>query len=139
MIAKGFPFYSMGSTGYVDVRDVTAILRLLSEKNIVGERYLVSSENVSYRDLFFEMADALKVKRPAIAITTWMAEVAWRLFALKKAFTGKESLISKSYARTSQRQMNYNNQKVKKDLQFDFIPVKEAIRFTAKAYLDQNA
>jgi dihydroflavonol-4-reductase len=139
MIAKSFPFYSTGSTGYVDVRDVTAILRLLSEKNISGERYLVSSENVSYRDLFFEMAYALKVQRPSIEITPWMAEVAWRLFAIKKAFTGKATLISKSYARTSQRQMNYNNQKVKKDLQFDFLPVKEAIHFTANAYLAQQA
>ena len=137
LIAKGFPFYSDGVTGYVDVRDVTGILRKLSDKKITGERYLLNSENISYQTLFTWIADFLNAKKPAMKITPWMSEVAWRLFAFKKLFTGKASLISKSYARTSQRKITYRNNKVCAFLDYKFIPIKEAVAFTAKAYLQR--
>lgn len=137
LIARGFPYYSEGITGYVDVRDVTGILRRLSDKKIIGERFLLNSENISYKDLFTWIAINLHVKKPSINVTPWMSEIAWRIFSLKKLFTGKASLISKSYSRNSQRKMMYRNNKICTLLGYKFIPVKDAIEFTAKAYLQR--
>lgn len=42
-------FYPGGSTGWVDVRDVAdAVLKCMTE-NFNGERFIVSSENISYK------------------------------------------------------------------------------------------
>lgn len=138
LIAKGFPFYSEGSTGYIDVRDVSEILIKLADKKISGERFILNSGNVSYKNLFTWMAEDLNAKKPSFNVTPWISEIAWRIFYLKKLFTGKASLISKSYARNSQRIMNYNSEKIRKLLGYEFIPVRESVRFTAEAYLNRH-
>ena len=63
LINRGMKFYSGGSTGFVDVRDVTGIMLLLMEKenfeSARNKRYLVNAENLSYRDFFTMVAKAL--------------------------------------------------------------------------------
>ena len=138
MVKKGWRFYSDGINGYVDVRDVSNIMRLLAGRKITGERYLLNSENVSYYDFFKEMSLALHVRKPDIRVTPWMAEIAWRISKLGSLVSGRSTLISKNYARVSQRTNQYRNDKIKTLLNYQFIPVKDSIDYTAKAFLDQK-
>ncbi|HJX70844.1 MAG TPA: NAD-dependent epimerase/dehydratase family protein, partial [Bacteroidales bacterium] len=50
LISKGMRFYTMGSTGCVDVRDVSRIMVRLMDSNISGEQFLVSSENMTFKE-----------------------------------------------------------------------------------------
>jgi len=61
---KGLKFYTSGSNGFVCVNDVVRIMILLMNNEINGERFIVSSENVSYEQLFLWMAEGMEVASP---------------------------------------------------------------------------
>ena len=49
---KGLRFYSGGVSGFVDVKDVTKIMIQLMQSDITAERFILSSENISYKIFF---------------------------------------------------------------------------------------
>ena len=53
-----FPWYTEGYTGFVDVKDVVQIMIQLMESGTSGERFIVSSENIQYKDIFSRIAIA---------------------------------------------------------------------------------
>lgn len=132
-IAQGFSFYSEGVNGFVDVRDVAEIAFQLSE-NEKQERYVVSAENRSYKEVFFMIADALGVKRPTRKITPFLSNIAWRWEWLKSKLTGKAPLVTKETAATALDQNYYQNHKVREELNFQFRPLAKSIIEIASFY-----
>jgi len=57
-----FPWYSEGINGFVDVKDLADIMIRLGDSNINQERFIVSAENKSYRDVFCMISDAFGKK-----------------------------------------------------------------------------
>jgi nucleoside-diphosphate-sugar epimerase len=139
MVKKGWKFFTEGINGYVDVRDVSSIMRELAKRKITSERYILNAENISYRDFFMWMSESLHAPKPSFLVKPWMAEIAWRMALLRSLLSGKSTLISKNYARVSQRATRYSNHKIKSFLNFEFIPVQKSIEYTAKAYLNQHS
>ncbi|MEO6893463.1 MAG: NAD-dependent epimerase/dehydratase family protein [Ginsengibacter sp.] len=126
-----FPWYTDGVTGVVDVRDVARAMILLMNSSISSERFILSGENLSYRDLFTMIANCFSKKPPSKKVTPFLAEVVWRMEALKNSFTGKKNLLTKETARTAQAKVYFDNQKVLNALhQFHFTRIKETIEFT---------
>jgi dihydroflavonol-4-reductase len=132
-VKKGLKFYPVGSSGFVDVRDVTRIMIQLMEKNIFGERFIISSENISYRDVFNQVADCFGKARPSIRVGKFLSELGWRLEAASNIFSNKKKMITKDTARNGQHHWLYSNNKIKKTLSTEFIPVKDSIIDTCKA------
>lgn len=137
-IYHSFPFYSMGEAGVVDVKDVVRAMMDLMKSEISGERFIVCAKNISYRDLFFAIADSYGKKRPSIAIGKWQSEIAWRLFALKGVFTRKEQTVTRESARLSQFVVNYDNSKIKQALNFEFTPLEESVKRICNYYSEKN-
>ena len=65
-IDKGMPFYTEGVNAFVDVRDVVNIMVQLMNKETFGERYILASGNLPFRDLFIRIAKQMKRKEPRI-------------------------------------------------------------------------
>ena len=57
-----FPWYTDGMSGFVDVLDVVDAMQILMESNVVGQRYVLSAENIHYRDIFNAIAKAFDKK-----------------------------------------------------------------------------
>ena len=57
-----FPWYTGGMSGFVDVLDVVDAMQILMESNVVGQRYVLSAENIHYRDIFNAIAKAFDKK-----------------------------------------------------------------------------
>src|SRR5690606_11777185 len=55
-IYKGFPYYTDGMTGYVDVGDVIEIMVQLMESDIKNEAFIVISENLSFKEFLSKVA-----------------------------------------------------------------------------------
>ncbi len=138
-IDRGLRFYPGGTTGYVDVRDVVdAIMLLTSDENFAqarGRRYLVSAENISYRDFFGAVADALGKPRPAFRATTLMLEGAWRASALLSLLTGRSPLVSRETAASGRKETCYDGSAITRLFGFSYRPISEAIQNTAACYL----
>ncbi len=127
-VYDGLKFYTPGSTGFIDVRDVVNTTIALTKGDFLNERYILNAENRSFYEVFGMVADALGKTPPHIKASPWMGEVYWRLEAIKSYLSGKQAIVTKETARAGQRQSAYSNEKVKKALDYDFIPLEESIK-----------
>jgi len=106
-----FPWYTNGISGFVDVLDVVDAMQLLMDSPIVGERYIISAENLSYQTVFTKIANAFAKKPPTRKVTPLLAAIVWRVEAIKSLFTGKTPLLTKETAATAQAKVYFNNEK----------------------------
>jgi dihydroflavonol-4-reductase len=124
-----FPWYTEGATGFVDVRDVAASMIALMESNISNERFIISAENKTYHELFNLIASAFGKKQPHKKVSPFMAQVVWRMEAIKSWFTGKKPLLTKETAATAMANVQFDNSKLFKFLPgFKYRPIEETIK-----------
>ena len=112
-----FPWYSTGTTGFVDVRDVACAMRMLMKSDVESERFILSGTNTTYQDVFTRIALAFGKKPPHKKITPFIAGLVWRWEAIKQFFTGKAPLVTRETAQTALALVEFDNQKLMK-----FIP-----------------
>lgn len=134
-VEKGLKYYTGGINGFVDVRDVVHIMKKLMDSDISAERYIVSSENLSYRELFGYIASALDKPAPKYEASLWMSEVYWRLEFLKSKIAGKKPLVTRETARTANNSYIYSGEKLRQHLNYEYITVNESIHDACKFHL----
>jgi len=137
-VHDGLKFYTTGISGFVDVRDVSKCMITLMNSTISGERFIISSENLSYKELLTYMANALNVPTPSIQATPVLSGIAWRLEKLRSLLTGKPSLITRETTRSALQKFCYSSEKIKKQLGIDFISVKDTVEFVSEEFLTQK-
>jgi dihydroflavonol-4-reductase len=137
-IADGFKYYTLGTNGYVDVRDVVAIMIQLMTSDIKNDRFILVAENLSYKKIFDLMAEALGVKAPYAKAEAWQAALVWRAEWLRTKIFGGKPLITSETARSAQATYFYENNKVRKALDFTFVPIAETIEHICACYKADN-
>ena len=137
-IWNGQMFYTRGINGFVDVRDVARIMIALMKSNIEGERFIVSSENLSYQTVLTEMAIHLNKKTPKFYAGPFLSNLAWRFEYVKSLLTGNAPLITKETAYTAHNKHLYTTEKIINALDYKFIPVSESIKDTAKIFVKEH-
>ncbi len=133
-VAKKFPFYSIGSTGFISVSDVVQPMIQLMESAISGERYILVSENKTYEAVLKEIAAALKISIRWMATRKWMIALAWRVEALAGIIFGKKRRLSKQLAQTLFDSTQYSSAKISKELGIRFSCVSQVIQEIASVY-----
>ncbi len=133
---NGLPFYPRGGTGFVDVRDVARFMVHLMESNISGERFILNGENISFKEILFEIAKSLNVKKPYIEVNPFIREAAWRASWLYSKLSGNAPFITKQTARYSARRFFYENDKSLSAFPFVYTPIHQTIHETGKQFLD---
>jgi dihydroflavonol-4-reductase len=130
-VKNGLRFYSSGATGFVDVRDVAHAMVRLMDHHVVNERYILNSENLSYRDFFEIIAKHAGVKPPFFKAGKMLSEVAWRLEKARSTITGGNPLITRETARSSNSIYCFSNDKIRQELNFEFRSMEDAAKNTA--------
>ncbi|KAA5533687.1 NAD-dependent epimerase/dehydratase family protein [Taibaiella lutea] len=111
IVAKEFPWYTLGVNGWVDAKDVAAAMVLLMDSDISDERFIISCGNFSYKDIFTKMAEALNTRAPYREASPLMTEIVWRAELFKSRLANKEATITKDSARAAQAKCFYSNEK----------------------------
>lgn len=137
-VHKGMKFYTSGVTGYVDVRDVAQIMIKLVEKKISSERFILSSENITYRDYFSDIAENINVKKPSIEASEFLLKIAYIFDNIRAKLTFTNKVITKEITEAAVRKSYYSNSKIKEQLNYSFIPVNETIKYMTKEFLIEN-
>jgi len=119
-IRKGLKFYPIGSTGFVDVRDVSISMLNLAESEIKHQRFIINGHNASYRELFNLMAKHLNVSKPNIKVNTIIRDLAWRFEAIRCKLTNKHPFITRESAMISSLSYRYDNEKSLKSLGLEY-------------------
>lgn len=133
-VAKGFKYYTNGVNAYVDARDVAKAMYLLMESDISAKRFVLVSENKTYRNIFDLIAQHLDAKPPTVHAKPWMGEIVWRLEVLRSRIFGGKPMVTKETAHTAHQMNYYDNSKVREKLGFEFRPVEETIADFASFY-----
>lgn len=124
-----FPWYTEGTTGFVDVHDVVKAMITLMNSSINAERFILSAETSTYRNLFTLIANAFGKKPPTRSVTPLIAAIVWRLETFKAMFTGKQPLLTKETAKTAQAKVSFDNSKLLKHLpDFKYTPLTTSIK-----------
>ncbi|MFN4146623.1 MAG: NAD-dependent epimerase/dehydratase family protein [Runella sp.] len=126
-------YYTQGYINYVDVEDLGEVICRLLLSDLAGERYVVSAGYVSYKTLFEAMAKGFGTTPPQKPITQWLAEIVWRVEAVRSWLTGSRPLITRETAQTARTHFVYENQKIKEALSFQFRPLEETVERVCKA------
>jgi nucleoside-diphosphate-sugar epimerase len=135
-VNKFMPFYTEGVSGYVDVRDVAkAMVLLMQDTSISGERFVLNSQNLSFQELFTLMAKSLGKKSPRIKISPWVIDMAYPFVYLFGVLSGKGNSVSKANMKSAFSKTYYSSDKIKSRLGFIFTPISETVEFVSSVYL----
>lgn len=131
-VRNGLPVYTLGGSGYVDVRDVVQPMIALMESDIKSERFILVSENIDNKFLLDTIADGFGKNRPFIRLTLpvlvffgYLTEILFKILPGNPPF-------SRSLAFTACKREYYSSQKIKNALKYEFIPIQQSIREICK-------
>ena len=138
-IANGLKYYTHGSSGFVNAKDVAKLMLLLMEnENSFKQNYIISAENLDFKDLFDKISQSLKTKAPQIYATPFITQWAWRLEWLKSKLLRTIPLITKESAQTAHKILKYDNSKLLKTVPFEYTPIDDTISEIANIYLSKS-
>ena len=133
---KGLKFYTTGSTGYVDVRDVVIFMVKLMQSDINNQRFILNSENLTYKTVFESIAKALHKKPATIAVNKFLRGLAWRVEQYRTMFSDKRPLITKETAQLSATVFYFDNaNSLKQFSDFKYTPIQKTIEETAALFI----
>ena len=132
--AKTQSYYLPGGTGFIAVQDVVRCMLLLQESSITNERFILISENLTFKEVQQQIANAFSLKPPKKVIKTWMLQLGWRLDWLRNVFIKKNRVLTKTTALSLLEPTMYSNKKIKNTLDYQFEPVEQTIKATCRYY-----
>ena len=81
-------FYTSGTNGFVDVRDVVNVMIQLMKGKIKSERFILCSESIPFKKTFDYIAEALG-KKNQIKVGPFLSAFGWRIAKIISIISGK--------------------------------------------------
>ncbi len=131
VIRKGIKYYTCGKKGYVDVNDVAKIAIDLMKSDISGERFILNSQNLSFKSVF-DLINR-KIGKPysekKIKKSTLIA-----LKHILNVFTFGKSLLNNQLIFYAVNDELYSSEKLKNAIDVNFKTVRESIDYIVDIY-----
>ncbi|HEY4656466.1 MAG TPA: NAD-dependent epimerase/dehydratase family protein [Cyclobacteriaceae bacterium] len=128
-------FYTPGQVNYVSVRDVADIAYSLLYSGSSGERFIASAGVVPYRALLEEIALHFQKRPPSIRLNSGMLTLLAWMEKIRSGITGTEPLITRESLRSIRSSVYFRNDKVKKELNFQFQSIEETLKWCCESYV----
>jgi len=107
----------------------------LMESTCKNERFILVSENKSFKEVLFSIADAFGKKKPSKCVQPWQASLFWRWEWLVSKITSRKTRMSKYTAKTLHSKKYYSSDKIKKLGINKFESIEEVITSVSDAFL----
>ena len=136
-VYDGFPWYSTGVNGFVDIEDVAKVAVILLGNNISEQRFIINADNWSFQQLFNAIADGFGKKRPDRRAAPGLINFILKLEKIKSMFAGSKPLLTKESARVANSHTYFQNDKLLRALPgFSFTPLQESSAKACKKYIE---
>jgi dihydroflavonol-4-reductase len=135
---KEYNYYPPGGTGFITVSDVVNAMIGLMTSNIVGERFILVSKNLSFKDILTRITLAMNKKPPTKVLQLWQLKVGRYLDILLHLLTGNGRRITKNTIYSLQNTEVYNSDKIKNMLNFKFQILDEAIKLSVDCFISDH-
>ncbi len=127
-VARGkFPFYTSGGVSVVSIHDVVDAMLKARDAGRIGERYILSGENITIKDLFERIAALNNVHAPAIFLPNAIVR-SIGFFGDLLEDLGQKGPLNSENAWTSILYHWFDNKKARAELGFNPRPAQEALR-----------
>ncbi|WP_455168565.1 NAD-dependent epimerase/dehydratase family protein, partial [Aegicerativicinus sediminis] len=133
-VHKGIKYYTTGSTGYIDVIDLVEVMTFLMKSEIKNERYILVSENLTFKQFLNHITKALGIPPPSKKANKTLLEIGWRLDWLAKKLFGKRRSLTKQLTESLTTLSNFDNSKIKRIYPHEFKPMEVSIKETVEKY-----
>lgn len=131
---KGFSWYTTGSGGFVDARDVADACVRLMESEIVNQRFVLNAKNMSYREFADGILKQFGHKPTSREVGTFLTWLMWRGEKFISMFSGKPLRITKESAAAAREQATYSGTKITEVLDFNYRDVNTTLREVCAFY-----
>ena len=126
-------FNSKGVTGFVGVEDVSKMIEKLCLSDANGERFILVSENKTFKSVAYKMANAFKKRAPFIEVKGILYQlIYWVISTIE--FIGLSRMLTRETVKASISKNYFSNQKVQAYLNMEFEPVDSVIEQASKWY-----
>ena len=137
-IWKGLSFYTSGTNGFVDVRDVVNVMIQLMKGKIKSERFILCSESIPFKKTFDYIAEALGKKKPHIKVGPFLNALGWRIAKIISIISGKSPLITKETLLAGNSISIYENKKIKTTLNYQFKSVEQSCKDFSTLFIQEH-
>ncbi len=134
VLKKGNSWFTNGVIGYVDVRDVANATKQIMESEIVNQRFILSAQNLSYREFFDKVLEAFgnpKTKRKA---GKFSLAIGWRMEKILASLAGRNPRLTKETAVASLQINHYDGSKITKAINFNYRDLNNSIKEISEFY-----
>jgi dihydroflavonol-4-reductase len=128
MAKKGFSWYTKGSGGFVDAQDVADACVKLMESEIVNERFVLSAENMTYRDFADEILKLFGNKPVRRQLSSFTLGLLWRIEKFISNLSGRSPRITKESAAAASEIASYNGKRIAERIGFTYKPVRQSLQ-----------
>lgn len=133
--ANNFPIYINKITGFVDVKNVVFAMHKGVESKLKNQRYILVSENLSMKNVQFQLAQQLGKKKPFIPLKIWMLISLILVESILSLMRISKRKLSYSVVHDALKAKKYNSKKSINELEVNYTPVNETLKRVAKHYL----
>jgi len=116
-----------GGVGFGHVEEVARAHIAAAELGRNGEGYLCSGTNVSYRELFEEIASRFGKHAPSINMPRWLLTGYGYLMQTISSFTNKPPDVDPGMARYMSMKAYYDSSKAVRELGYSILPLKKMV------------
>ena len=134
MVAKGQRWYPPGGTGIVTINDVIQAMTGLMASRIQNERFILVNKNMTYKEIFSQIAREFGKPEPRRALKVWQLRLLLPLDWLRANILGKSRRITTDNLRSVSRKKIYDGQKIADALPFAYELISEAVYFGCQMY-----
>ena len=138
-VNQGAPLYFDGGFGVVDVEDVARGALLAMEKGRSRERYIVSGEDVTVKQLFDLLAELTGLRAPTLRAPVAVVRLLALAMELGSRVTGSRPMLDRNQVDEFAGKFAYfSSAKAQRELGYTFRPARETLRRTVAWLIDRG-
>lgn len=125
-------YYIGGSYNFIDVRDVVQQAFTIATSDKANQQYILSGENLTYKELFEQIAIQFKIPPPSVKATKFqkMLVLWWSNF--RSIFSSEEPIITKEAINKSDKNPIIDNSKINQDFPHTYYSINHTIAWTCQ-------
>lgn len=120
---KGLRFYPPKTTGFISVYDVCKVTYELMKSDLVNERFILVSENLSFKTVVTQFSKLYQQPLPQRKLKPWMLYIAWFFELIKSLFGTYKRQLTLEIIPSLFEDSYYSSSKIKSEIHFEFEPL----------------